>query len=147
MSYHEFCYPIGELQKIFPRLFAYPAAQVRLELLPSGQSLVELRFAGSGQSQPAFSPVFSAAFCNPASADHDCQCASEGSAVDGEHCSHLALGHFLGQGKKLEDGELRRAQALRSKGLVIELREGARRAAEVSAHAKQSGKMLLAHSR
>jgi hypothetical protein len=36
---------------------------------------------------------------------------------------------------------------LRSKGLVIELGEGARRAAEVSAHARQSGKMLLAHIR
>lgn len=107
--------------------------------------MLELRFAGSGETQPAFSPVFPTAFRDPVLADHDCQCASEGGAVDREHCSQLALGHLSGQGEKLEDGELGGAQASRSKGLVIELSKGTGCAAEIAAHARQNWKVAFGH--
>jgi hypothetical protein len=66
-----------------------------LNFPPDRQSTIELCLAG--QTQPSFSPVLAAAFCDPASPDHDLERSRQGRAVHCEHFGQLVLGHFSGR--------------------------------------------------
>ena len=57
------------------------AAQPRLHPLPGGKRAFELKFAGFGQVQPPFPPVFPVSFCDPAVAVHDLQRSGQRGAV------------------------------------------------------------------
>ncbi len=110
-----------ELQKIFPGLGPELTAQARLNFFPDRQSASELGYAGAGQAEPAFSPVFATARCDPASAAHDGERAGEACAVHGEHFAQLSLGHLAGKREHLQDSELRGAQPKRPERLLVEL--------------------------
>jgi hypothetical protein len=97
----------------------------------------EFHFSRFGQTQPSFSPIFAAAFCDPTLLAHDSQRSSQACAVHREHFAQLALGHLSDTGKHLKDRELSSPQPKRTKRLLVELGEGPRRPAETAAHARQ----------
>src|SRR5260370_28964201 len=109
--------------------------------------MLGLRFAGWAQRPPCPPPVLSTALGDPAPPGHDFQCSGQGCAVHREHFAQMALGYFSGEREKLQDRELSGAQAKRAKGLVIELGEGPRGAAEVATHAWQNWQVVVAHAR
>jgi hypothetical protein len=86
-----------ESKKVVPSLLSDLTTQTRLNFFPQRQSVLELLLSGGGQTEPAFSPIFTAAFADPALPDHDGEGASEAGAVHREHFAELSLRHLAGR--------------------------------------------------
>ncbi len=135
-----------EQEKLIPRFRAQRAAQTRLSLLPFRQNTPELSFTGTRQTKQTFPPIFTRAHHDPSLPTHDGKRSRQACAVHRQHFPEPLLRHFSRPRKHLQDGELRSAKSKRTKRIFVELGEGPRRPADVSAHAGQVWKKWFAHT-
>jgi hypothetical protein len=95
---------LHELQKAIPLLLPKLTAQARLHFLPNRLSALEFQFSCTSHPQPSFSPVFALSLRDPALPPHDGKRSCQACAVHRQHFAQLALRHFPGTRKHLQDG-------------------------------------------